>query len=146
MANNNLQKVHIRNFSVAFEQMCNFVAVIRTSDPNETIQNLILHCLAVFSEEKFYDARQIKEAVDNVFGLQIPEYQIEINIDVLKDKKLLLRPAESNYVLPVEVQGDIQKRINEAEALERRVKEQWIEELSINYPDLACEDAWKALK
>ncbi|MDD5153232.1 MAG: hypothetical protein PHR03_00975 [Desulfovibrionales bacterium] len=146
MANDDLQKVQVRNFSVAFEQMCNFVAIIKTSDPNETIQKLILHCLAVLPDEKFYDARQIKGAVDVIFGLLIPEHQIEFNMDVLKDKKFLLRPAESNYVLPVEVSADIQKQINEADALEQRVKEKWLEELSMDYPDLASEDAWKSLK
>ena len=146
MGKGNQQKVQVRNFSVAFEQMCNFVAIINTGDPNETIQKLILHCFTVLPDERFYDARQIKEAVDTIFGLQIPEHQIELNVDALKDRKLLLRPAESNYVLPIEVRTNIQKLINDAEALERRVKEQWVEELSKNYPDLADDNAWKALK
>ncbi|MBI5206117.1 MAG: hypothetical protein HZA11_14480 [Nitrospirae bacterium] len=146
MATSDPQKVQVRNFSVAFEQMCNFVAIIKTGDPNETIQKLILHCLTVLSDERFHDVKQIKEAVDVIFGLQIPEHQIELNVDILEDKKLMLRPTESNYVLPVEVRNDIQKLINDAEALERRVKEQWIGELSTDYPDLATDDVWKALK
>lgn len=146
MTEHNTERPKVRNFSIAFEQMCNFVAITKTRDYNETLQQLILQCFIILPDEHFYDARQIKETIDTLFGLQIPEHQTQSAIDTLKDKGIIQQPANTNYTLEAEVRNGLQKQVDNAISLEEKVKYEWFAELLNSAPDLPVEQAWKALK
>lgn len=146
MTEYNIERPKVRNFSIAFEQMCNFIAITKTRDHNETLQRLVLQCFIILPDEHFYDARQIKETIDTLFGLQIPEHQIQSAIDTLKDKGLIQQPANTNYTLQAEIRSGLQKQVDEAISLEEKVKYEWFVELFNSAPDLPVEQAWKALK
>jgi hypothetical protein len=139
MTGNSLQQPKVRNFSVAFEQMCNFVAIAETLDYDETLQRLILQCFVILPDECFSDARQIKDAIDTLFGLQIPEHQIESCIDKLKEKELIQQPVKTNYILQTEHRNSLQKQVDEAMALEEKIKHEWWSELTIIFPELSSE-------
>ena len=51
------------NFSLAFEQMCNFAAIAKTRNADETLGQIILQCFVVFPKEKFQNAVQLAEAI-----------------------------------------------------------------------------------
>ena len=70
------------NFSLAFEQMCNFAAIAKTRNAEETLRQLILQCFVVLPEEKFQNAAQLTEAIA-LFGLRMPEYQVQVSLDRL---------------------------------------------------------------
>jgi hypothetical protein len=146
MTEHNTERPKVRNFSIAFEQMCNFVAITKTRNYNDTLQQLILQCFVILPDERFYDAHQIKETIDTLFGLQIPEYQIQSRVDTLKDKGLIQQPINTNYTLQAEVRNALQKQVDEAITLEEKVKYEWLAELINIAPDLPAEQAWKALK
>ena len=76
MSNRNRKPVKSRNFSLAFEKMCNFVAIADTRNPEETLKQLILQCFVILPDEKFQNARQFMETIDVLFGLQIHEHDI----------------------------------------------------------------------
>jgi hypothetical protein len=42
-----------RNFSLTFEQMCNFAAIAKTQDADETLTQLIQLCLVILPDETF---------------------------------------------------------------------------------------------
>jgi hypothetical protein len=55
-------KAEPRNFSLAFRQMC-FAAIAGTSSPNETLQQLILHCFVILPDEQFQTKEQFAESL-----------------------------------------------------------------------------------
>lgn len=140
------QGAKVRNFSVAFEQIANFVAIAQTRDYNETIRHLILQCFVVLPQEHFHNANQIAVAIDTLFGIQIAIDQIQHGIDRLQSDMILTRPGHSNYAISSEAWSSIQKRIDEANALEEKVKRAFLDESIRKYPKLQPEQFWSALK
>lgn len=134
-----------RNFSLAFERMCNFVAIANTRDANETLRQLILQCLVVLPNECFENERQIREAIDILFGLQIPEHWFQIIFDQLV-KDGIIKFVDQRYILFQETRDSLQKRINEAIALEDAVKNEWFAEIILKFPTLPNNQAWAALR
>jgi hypothetical protein len=133
------------NFSLAFEQMCNFAAIAKTRNADETLGQLILQSFVVFPKEKFKNAAQLADAI-MIFGLQIPEYQVQVSLNHLITKGRLQQSADSNLALPNSDRAHLKKRIDEAKALEERVKQAWLENISRRFPSLPPEQAWKGLQ
>ncbi len=53
MREDQTDRISASSFSRAFEQMCNFVAVAKTGDPQATLRGLITLCLIEFPETHF---------------------------------------------------------------------------------------------
>jgi hypothetical protein len=70
------QSIKTHNFSLSFEQMCNFAAIAKTQDADETLRQLIQLCLVILPNEKFESASQIMEAM-TLFDLQFSERQVQ---------------------------------------------------------------------
>src|SRR5947209_12210707 len=134
-----------RNFSLAFEQMCNFAAIAKTRNANETLRQLILQCFVVFPRERFQHAVQLAEAI-TAFGLQIPEYQVQVSLDHLIANGSLQQSADSILILPNSDRKQLKERIDEAMALEERVKQAWLENVSRRFPSLSPDQVWKGLQ
>lgn len=135
-----------RNFSLAFEKMCNFVAIADTRNPDETLKQLILQCFVVLPDERFKNARQLTETLDILFGLQITENQIQGSLDLLIEEGFITGSTSTNLMLSPEVHRQIQKRVGDAIALEDKVKQVWLEEIFKRFPTLPSDQAWVALK
>ena len=127
------EPVKSRNFSLAFEQMCNFAAIAKTQDADETLRQLILLCLVILPGEKFENAAQIMEAI-TLFGLQFPEYHVQDGLNRLIAQGRIQQPMNSYFTLPDQNRKQLQVRIDEAKALENRVKEEWLEEIASKFP------------
>jgi hypothetical protein len=133
------------NFSLAFEQMCNFAAIVKTRNADETLRQLILQCFVVFPDEKFQNAVQLTEAI-NIFGLRLPEYQVQVSLDYLNADGRLQQSADSVLTLPNMDRIQLKGRIDEAKALEERVKQAWLESVSRRFPSLSPDQAWQGLQ
>jgi hypothetical protein len=119
------QPAKSNNFSIAFERMCNFVAISQTKSAEETLRELILQCFVVLPDETFKDAADILEAINALYVLQVVQGDIVSEVDVLVGAKSLSRPAGTNYVLDPTLRGVLQKRLDEANELEDTVRDQW---------------------
>jgi len=86
-----------RNFSLAFEQMCSFIAISDTRSPSDTLKQLTLQCLIILPDDKFQTACHFKEAIDGLFGLQISEDDVQKSIDQLIAEKAITKPAGTNF-------------------------------------------------
>lgn len=139
------EPIKSRNFSLAFEQMCNFAAIAKTQDADESMRQLILLCLVILPDEKFQNATQIVEAL-TLFGLQFPEYQVQAGLDRLMAQGRIQQPTNTYFTLPDKDRKQLQERIDGARALEDRVRQEWLEEISRKYPTLTSEQAWKSLQ
>src|SRR6266446_8339446 len=139
------EPVKSRNFSLAFEQMCNFAAITKTQDADETLKQLIQLCLVILPDEKFESASQIMEAM-TLFDLQFPEHQVQAGLNRLIAQGRILQPTNTYFMVPDKDRTQLQKRIGEVKALEERVKQEWLEEISKRFPTLEADQAWKALQ
>ncbi len=134
-----------RNFSLTFEQMCNFAAITKTQDADETLKQLIQLCLVILPDEKFESVSQIMEAM-TLFDLQFPEHQVQAGLNRLLAQGRILQPTNTYFMVPDKDRTQLQKRIGEVKALEERVKQEWLEEISKRFPTLEADQAWKALQ
>ena len=134
-----------RNFSLTFEQMCNFAAIAKTQDADETLRQLIQLCLVILPGEKFESASQIMEAMA-LFDLQFSEQQVQAGLNRLIAQGRILQPTNTYFTVPDNDRTQLQTRIREVKALEERVKQEWLEEISKRFPILETDQAWKALQ
>src|SRR5258707_282094 len=102
------QLIKTRNFSLTFEQMCNFAAIAQTQDADETLRQLIQLCLVILPDEKFQSTSQIVEAM-TLFGLQFPEYQVQAGLDQLLSGGRVLRPTNTYFTVPDRDRIQLQK-------------------------------------
>jgi hypothetical protein len=133
------------NFNLAFEQMCNFAAIAKTRNADDTLKQLILQCFVVLPNEKFQNAKHLTDAI-TVFGLQLPEFQVQISLNHLIADGRLQQSADSNLALPNGIRTHLKQRIDEAKTLEERVKHRWLENISRRFPSLPPEQVWKGLQ
>lgn len=139
-----IAKISKNNFSSVFEQMCSIVAIGKTKTHEDSLSELIIQCLAIFPDEKFISAEELQEVINSFFGLDIVVHEITDAISRLEEQGLLTRAG--NFVLSDSSRSEVETKINESRALEDSVKEEWQETLSIEFPELAFQDAWKSLK
>jgi phage terminase small subunit len=134
------------DFSAAFERMCNFVAIAQTKDPSETRRELILQCFVILPDEQFKSAREIVEAIDTLFGLQLELSDVEDDIDHLIEEGYLSQGANAHYRLDEQKRTVMQDSLDATNELEERVRNQWFAELAHLHPQLPHQSMWDALR
>jgi hypothetical protein len=139
-----LAKVH--NFSAAFEQMCSIVAIGKTRDTNETLKELVLHCLVYLPDDKFFSASDFVKTANELLGIQILEHEIQFVLDQLIKSGSIARNADESFVVPESLRRSIQKRINNAYELEAKVRNGWEKEIKEKYSILDFAQTWRVLK
>lgn len=140
------EKIIAKGFSSVFEQMCNFMAVAKTGKPNETVEGLIQLCFVLKPEENFSTNASFAEQIEQLFGLEIPEHQIQVALETTTRKGIVSRPAGTNIVLDVKLKQQINERIDKSQKLEEYVKESWLESIAQKYQELPIEKMWPALQ
>jgi hypothetical protein len=146
MTSSKPDRITVRTFSSIFEKMCNFIAVAKTGDPQTTVRGLIKLCLLEFPNEHFDSPVPIRETIETLFGLAIPDDQIETALNELEKEKAITSIGNTNYRLEPIAMTDLKRAIDNSRELENRVKASWFEQLELNYPDLSVDDAWKVLR
>lgn len=136
----------VKSFGTAFEKMCNFVAISKTKSSNETLQELVLQCLMILPDEIFNKTADIVNAIEVLFGLEIPDQEIVNALDILISQSKITRLSDYSYVLGLDIKHELRMRLDAATGLEERVQEQWFEELSVTYPQLPKDIMWKTLR
>jgi hypothetical protein len=140
------QPITAHNFSAAFEQMCSMVAIGNTKGVDETLTELILHCMFFLEEETFTSPLDFSQAADGLFGITIPEHEVEFALEQLLASEQIRKSSQDRFVLPDATKTSIQQRVDAAYALEEEVKTTWLEELLNDYPSLDVDLAWRALR
>lgn len=146
MIENKREPAKYRNFSLAFEKMCNFVAIANTQSADDTLRQLILQCFVVLPDDRFENPLKITETIDGLFGLQIPEHWVQSSLDRLIEQNVVQRSPANNYILNPKPKIELQKGIDEAMTLEESVKNGWFAEIVYKFPTLSTEQAWTVLK
>ena len=139
-------RISVRTFSRTFEKMCNFIAVAKTGDPSATVRGLVTLCLFELPDEQFDTTEQFRLNIETLFGLVIPEDQLEAALNELERQNLVIRPGNTNYRLASDAMSVLKQAIDDSHALEDRIKSTWFEHLEVSYPDLPINDAWEVLR
>lgn len=134
-----------RDFSLAFNRMCNFVAISNTRSSKDTIKELVLQCFVIFPTEDFSKPATLGQLINDTFGLQIPDHQIEAAVYSLKQSETILnvsgRPAVNVYI-----RSQLQTKIQEASALEQEIKAAWLKLIATALPGIDTAKIWTALQ
>ena len=128
------------------QQMCNFVAIAETKSPAESLRKLILHTLLTFEGEKASTVQDIAIILKTMFGIEAPNHQIQEALDDLTFAGQVHQPMGTNYVLTADARAKVKQRIDDAAALQERVKMQWLAEIVGRSPNLNADLAWDALR
>lgn len=134
------------NFSVAFQQMANFVAIAKTKNSDEVLDEIIQQCFVVLPQEPLNSITDIAEAIKIVFGIKLMEADISLSVKRLFDKKNLVSLPGGQIGLAPTVKKNLEDRINEAKSLEESVKKVWLSQIFVKYPNLNPEKLWGSLK
>ncbi|MEA3224342.1 MAG: hypothetical protein U9Q07_00195 [Planctomycetota bacterium] len=146
MIDSTTDRITVHAFSRTFEKMCNFIAVAKTGDSRATIQGLVTLCLLEFPDEYFDAADPFREAIETLFGLAIPNGQIETALEALERENVITRPGNTNYRPEPAALASLKQAIEDSQGLEGRVKAAWFEQLDITHPDLSNDEAWQVLR
>lgn len=131
--------------SLSYERLCNFIAVLRTRDSSETLNQLLIMCLVILPDERFENATQLHEAINVLFGVDVSEEQVHMSIDALQKKGIIMNPTGTAYTVSAKTRKSIKERVDKSYRLEETAKREWLEEVARTYPRLSPEKAWEAL-
>lgn len=139
------QNIKVHNFSSAFEQMCSIIAIGEVGKVEEILEGLILQT-TVLLPDTFSSARNFVDSINGLFGLSIPEHEIQFVIDKLVRQNTLVRTSDERYFIGEDLRKTLQNRVDEAYELEISIRDSWEEEVKEKYPLLEFTALWMALR
>jgi hypothetical protein len=139
-------RITVGGFSAAFEQMCNFVAVAKTGDPEATVLGLVKLCFTILPDEIISEEKQLTDIIDHLFGIKVPVNDVVHALDQLYTAEVLLRDQSGRYTLAAIPRAEIQQRIDDATSLEGRVRAAWQAQIESDFPELPVDKAWLSLR
>ena len=134
-----------RDFSKTFDHMCNFVAVYKTGDPETTLKGLVEICFVILPDRTFEKAYDFIEPLEVFFGLTLSGGILDVAVNALLNQQRLSYSGNVLRLRP-DIRTDIESRIAESRKTEDTVKDSWLSELEIGFPQLPPEEMWKTLR
>jgi len=138
--------LHSPNFSLAFQQMANFVAIAKTRNSAEVLDELIQQCFVVLPQEPFTSVADITEGIYVIFGIKLGEKNVSLSIKRLFEKQNLVALPGGQIGLSPTVRNNLEIRISEAKNLEEDVKKTWLSQVFSKDSTLDPEKLWATLK
>src|SRR6266542_1275398 len=134
------------NFSQAFQQMASFVAIAKTRNASEVLDELVLQCFVILPEEPFGSPLDVVAAIHTLFGIRLSERHIALAISRLTSKGRLVVIAGDQLALGSGIREALEVRIADAKRLEEDVKAAWLAQIAARHPELEASKLWSALK
>ncbi len=138
-----VEKPH--DFSTAFERMCSMVAIGKTGSVDETIRELILHCIFYLPTDEFREASDISKSLDSLFGINLLNHELESALTQLIDQHIVQK-EDGILVINSSLRDQLQKEIDVTYNLEASVRDNWEVELEDKYPLLDSTKLWNGLR
>lgn len=134
-----------RVVSLAFERLAGFIAIRQTQREDEVLRELLCH-VAIAAQQALPAARAFAEILDTQYGLRVTELRIQTQLDRAVTAGELSKTVSGAYTVSLEKRAALLKRIEDARALEVRVREQWIAASKETSPSIDPAQAWRALE
>ena len=138
-------RIQTGEFSLAFQQMCNFIAVAQFGKPAETVKGLIQLCF-VLLDERYESHLHLAKTIEILFGVRIPYLQMENAVNQLLSAGVLKSPAGTNLTLNPEAKSVLKERIEARRGVEQNTKSKWLQQIEVQFPKLDPSHAWEALQ
>lgn len=143
--NNHPQSIKVHNFSAAFEQMCSIIAIGEVGKLDEVLEGLILQSMILLPDD-FSSARKFVDVINDVFGISIPEHEIQFALEKLISQETLIRSSGDKFYIENDLRKKLVERVNDAYELEKYIRDSWREEIIEEYPSLDFTQLWVALR
>jgi hypothetical protein len=134
------------NFSQAFQQMASFVAIAKTRNASEVLDELVLQCFVILPEEAFGSPLDMVNAIHVLFGIRLAERQVALAIGRLTSRGRLVSSAGDKLALGSGIREALEVRVGDAKRLEEDVKATWLAQMAARHPELEVTKLWAALK
>jgi len=134
------------NFSQAFQQMASFVAISKTRNAAEVLDELVLQCFVILPEEPFGSHLDMVNAIHVLFGIRLPERHVALAISRLTSRGRLVLIAGDKLILGSGIREALEVRVADAKRLEEDVKTTWLAQIAVRHPQLETKTLWTALK
>lgn len=108
------------NFSQAFQQMASFVAIAKTRNAADVLDELVLQCFVILPEERFGSPLDIVNAIHVLFGIRLPETHVALAINRLTSRGRLVSTAGDKLSLGSGIREALEVRVADAKRLEER--------------------------
>lgn len=133
------------NLSVAFEQICNAIAIADAAGSTAVLETLIQQCFLLAPSDALAGPEDFCRTLEEFFGIDASAASVSRALKTLEDNNGLLRQG-SRYVLPPVKQHELKEAVTRASELEGRVKERWQATIERTYQDLDLDLAWSGLQ
>lgn len=134
------------NFSLAFQQVASFVAIAKTRNSAEVLDELVQQCFVILPNEPFRSPSDLATAIHALFGIRLAEREVGLSITRLTNRgRLIVIPGEQ-LALDPGVREALEARIADAKRLEDEVKAAWLAQIVARHPELEVTKLWTALK
>ena len=134
------------NFSVAFQQVASVVAISKTRDPAGVLDELVKQCLVILPNEPLGTPESIAAAIQTLFGIELSLSEIALAVQRLDKAGSLVQLPGNQIGLSSLVRTGLQARIADARRLEEEIRQSWLDQVHIKYPELAPGRLWEVLK
>jgi hypothetical protein len=113
-------------FPQVFNRLCHMAALSREGKTRAAVDNLVLTVMAIDKQQALTTAAEIVRTIDSNFGLTFNEASVQTSVDRhLAAGKLLRDRTTKVLTLAPKVKADVETQINEANALEDTVRDEW---------------------
>jgi hypothetical protein len=128
------------------QQMYSFVAIQKSQDGDEVLRQLVLHSFLLTERSALQDADAIVNVLRDFFGLEINTERIQEALDYLAARKQIVRNVAGEIDIVPILRGKLNRKVDEANKLQEKVKQQWLAECKALWPDLDETLAWNTLE
>jgi hypothetical protein len=133
------------DFSIAFQQTVSVVAIAKTSNTRDTIDELVKQCFAVLPDEPLRTSSEVAEAVNTIFRVQLSVQDVTSSIERLLNRHELSELPGGQWGLIPEQQTIVEDRIEATRRLQEDVKKSWLQSVATDHPNLDLDRLWKVL-
>lgn len=137
------------DYKKAFSKLSHIKALSHDQKFDEIVQNLIVHALNQLAECNPRNEVEVTKRITEIYGISIRTPIILSNLDKLQRKNEITKDQNSKqYFVTQLISNKLKNRIDEANKLEKDVKENWFSELRLLQPEITIEnlnDLWTSL-
>jgi len=126
--------------------MASFVAISKTRNASEVLDELVLQCFVILPEEPFGSPLDMVNAIHTLFGIRLPERQVALAISRLTSRGRFVSIAGDKLTLDSGIREALEVRVADAKRLEEDVKAVWLAQIAVRHPELEASKLWAALK
>ena len=111
------------DFSLAFQQMASFVAIAKTRNMSEVLDELVKQCFVFLPDAPLKTSSDVADAVHTLFGIQLAAQDIGRSLERLLRQQDLNRLPGDHLGLSPKLQRQLEERIAAARQLQEAVKQ-----------------------